>query len=293
MLVADDNYAEGSETVNLSLSNPTGGTVLGAATATLTINDNDAGSPTTNAADNSQFFVRQHYSDFLDRNPDQPGLDYWSQQVNQCDGDQNCVRQQRINVSTAFFVENEFQQSGGYIYRIYKAAFGASPGAPSRANLAYVQFISDRGRVVGGTQSDQSKSDFAAAFVLKPLFLNRYPNSLTAAQYVDALNANTGNSLTPAERNVLVNGLTGGSDTRASVLRKIADNQVFSDREYNASFVKNNVVLTECNACFVKGCAKSLDGYVSLVKPHVCLPERYVCLYEYSVYPYEGYVSSF
>ena len=237
VLVTDDVYTEGNETVNLSLSNATGGTVLGNATATLTINDNDAGIPNSNPADLSPFFVRQHYSDFLDRAPDQPGLDYWSQQIDQCGADQACVRQQRINVSTAFFVENEFQQSGGYIYRIYKAVFGSLPGAANRANLTYVQFISDRGRVLGGAQLDQSKTDFAAAFVQRPIFLSSYPNSMTAAQFVDALNANTGNSLTQSERNALVNGLLGGTETRASVLRKIADNQAFSDREYNASFV--------------------------------------------------------
>ena len=237
VLVTDDVYTEGNETVNLSLSNATGGTVLGNATATLTINDNDAGIPNSNPADLSPFFVRQHYSDFLDRAPDQPGLDYWSQQIDQCGADQACVRQQRINVSTAFFVENEFQQSGGYIYRIYKAVFGSLPGAANRANLTYVEFISDRGRVLGGAQLDQSKTDFAAAFVQRPIFLSSYPNSMTAAQFVDALNANTANSLTQSERNALVNGLLGGTETRASVLRKIADNQAFSDREYNASFV--------------------------------------------------------
>jgi len=35
------------------------------------------------------------------------------------------------------------------------------PGAPNRANLTYAQFVSDRGRVIGGTQLEQSKTDFA------------------------------------------------------------------------------------------------------------------------------------
>lgn len=237
VLVTNDVYTEANETVNLSLSNATGGTVLGNATATLTIDDDDAGTPNSNPADLSPFFVRQHYSDFLDRTPDQPGLDYWSQQINQCGADQTCVRQQRINVSTAFFVENEFQQSGGYLYRVYKAAFGSLPGAANRANLTYVQFMSDRGQVPGGAQLDQSKTDFANTFVQRPMFLASYPNSMTAAQFVDALNGNTGNSQTQSERNALVNGLIGGTETRGSVLRKIADNQAFIDGEYRASFV--------------------------------------------------------
>jgi glucose/arabinose dehydrogenase len=238
ILITDDVYVEGNETVNLMLSIATGGSVLGTPnTATVTISDNDSTNPTTNPADQAQFFVRQHYSDFLDREPDQAGLDYWTQQITQCGADQACIRQQRGVVSGAFSIESEFQQTGGYIYRIYKAAFGSLAGAPNRANLTYFQFISDRGRVIGGAQLDQIKTDFANAFVLRSAFAAVYQSSLTAGQYVDALNANTGNSLTPSERNALVNGLVGATETRASALRKIAENQMFIDREYNASFV--------------------------------------------------------
>jgi hypothetical protein len=203
----------------------------------LTINDNDTVTPASNPSDATQFFVRQHYSDFLARNPDQAGLDYWTQQITQCGGDQACVRARRIGVSAAFFIENEFQETGGYIYRAYKAAFGSLSGAPNRANLTYAQFITDRGLVVGGPQLDQSKTAFANGFVQRSAFTNLYPTSMTAGQYVDALNANTGGSLTTGERDTLANGLAGGTETRGSVLRKIAENQTFIDREYNASFV--------------------------------------------------------
>ncbi|MDX6712769.1 MAG: hypothetical protein QOH96_3785 [Blastocatellia bacterium] len=238
ILIADDVYVEGNETVNIMLSNPGGGPVLGTlSTAALTIIDNDSTTPTNNPADCAQFFVRQHYSDLLDRVPDQSGLDYWTQQINQCGTDQVCIRQRRIGVSGAFFIENEFQQTGGYIYRIYKAAFGSLPGAPNRANVTYSQFISDRGRVVGGAQLDQSKTDFANAFVQRSAFIALYPNNMTAGQYVDALNAKTGNSLTPTVRDTLVNGLTGETETRGSVMQKIAENATFIDLEYNSSFV--------------------------------------------------------
>jgi hypothetical protein len=238
ILIADDVYVEGNETVNLMLSNATGGPVLGTPnTATLTINDNDSTPPTSNPADVAQFFVRQHYSDFLDRDPDPAGLNYWTQQITQCGSDQACIRQARISVSGAFFIENEYQQTGAYIYRVYKTAFGSLPGAPNRANLTYAQFVSDRGRVIGGTQLEQSKTDFANSFVQRSSFTALYPNSMTAAQYVDALNANTGNALSQSQHDALVAGLTGGTETRPSVLRKIAETQTFIDREYNASFV--------------------------------------------------------
>jgi len=73
VLVADDVYVEANETVNIMLSNAAGGPVLGIEYRTLTINDNDSTTPTSNPADVAQFFVRQHYSDFLDRDPDAPG----------------------------------------------------------------------------------------------------------------------------------------------------------------------------------------------------------------------------
>ena len=60
---------------------------------------------------------------------------------------------------------------------------------------------------------------------------------MTAAEFVDALNANTSSSLTQSERDALVNGLSNGTEARGSVVRKIAENQAFIDHEYNASFV--------------------------------------------------------
>ena len=67
-------------------------------------------------------------------------------------------------------------------------------------------------------------------------FKARY-DSLTNAQYVDALNANTGNSLTQSERDALVNALNAGTQTRAGVLRSIAENEEFGRKEFSAAFV--------------------------------------------------------
>ena len=238
LLIIDDVYVEGPETINLSLNSPSGGFSLDAAsTATLTIQDNDTAQPSINPMDEAASFVRQHYYDFLNRLPDQGGLDYWTQQITQCGNDAQCIRNKRIDVSNAFFYELEFQESGAYIYRIYKAAFGTLPGAPNRANVTYAQFMPDRSRVIGGPQLDASKTEFANAFVQRPAFTAQYSTSMTAAQYVDALNANTGNSLTQAQRDALVSGLQSGAETRGTVLRTIADNAAFIDREYNASFV--------------------------------------------------------
>src|ERR1044072_5846011 len=60
----------------------------------ITINDSD-------------FFVQQHYVDFLSRFPDQSGFAFWQNDINQCGSNAQCVEVHRINVSAAFFLSIE------------------------------------------------------------------------------------------------------------------------------------------------------------------------------------------
>src|SRR5947209_19350772 len=77
VFVTADAFAEGNETVNITLSNPSVGAQVGSsATVILTIVDNDAVNG-TNPIDSTAFFVRQHYVDFLNREPDPTGLAFW------------------------------------------------------------------------------------------------------------------------------------------------------------------------------------------------------------------------
>src|SRR6185295_10272433 len=115
--IIDDVYAEGSETFTITLSNVTGAT-LGTATATLTITDNESVNG-ANPMDSTSFFVRQHYIDFLNREPDGPGLAFWSDQINSCGADPQCIEVKRINVSASFFLSIEFQETGYLVYRTY------------------------------------------------------------------------------------------------------------------------------------------------------------------------------
>src|SRR5207244_3390453 len=63
VLISQDNFVEGPETLPLTLSNLTGGAVFGAnPTATLTITD-DLVEPVANPIDDSANFVRQQYHD--------------------------------------------------------------------------------------------------------------------------------------------------------------------------------------------------------------------------------------
>lgn len=229
VLVNDDAFVEGNGTVNLTLSNASGATLGTPGTAILTITDNETVPPTTNPLDDAQFFVRQHYHDFLNREPDPAGLSYWTNQITSCGSDNSCLNRRRVGVSAAFFTSTEFQDTGFFPYRIFKAAFGAQPN--------YLRFMRDRGQIAAGPNIDASKAAFANAFITRAEFVAQYPNTLTPAQYVDLLNNNAGGVLTQAERDALVSGLTNGTETRGTVLRKVADNAVFVQRETNPAFV--------------------------------------------------------
>jgi hypothetical protein len=78
---------------------------------------------------------------------------------------------------------------------------------------------------------------FINAFVERQEFKTTYPAQLTPAQYVDNLNTLAGGALSTSERNALVNGLTAGQETRATVLRKIAEDEDFTNAEFNRAFV--------------------------------------------------------
>jgi hypothetical protein len=59
---------------------------------------------------------------------------------------------------------------------------------------------------------------------------------MTAAQFVDALNANAGNPLSTAERDQLVSDLATAAKTRAQVLRAVAEDPDLASAEFNRAF---------------------------------------------------------
>jgi hypothetical protein len=199
-----------------------------------------------NLSDNSQFFVAQHYRDFLSREPDQSGLNFWTGEIESCGTNAACRDVKRNNVSAAFFLSIEFQQTGYLVYRLYKAAFGNIAGTP--VPVRFQQFFPDtqeisRGVVVGvgnwEQQLEANKQAFALKFVQRAEFLARYPRTLSPTQFVDTLNANAGGVLDATERQNLINELTANNTDagRASVLRKVAEDANLVQQEFNKAFV--------------------------------------------------------
>jgi glucose/arabinose dehydrogenase len=229
VLVADDAYVEGNETVNIALSNPTGGLTNGIPnTAVLAITDNDTVAPTFNPADDAQFFVRQHYADFLSRMPDPAGLNYWADRITQCGQDAVCVRQRRIDISAAFFLETEFQQTGSFIYRIFKGTLGRSP--------TYAEFTLDRARVIGGSGLQVNRMALLAEFVQRPAFKSAYPDTMTNLAFVNRLFDTAGLIPFAVERQQQVDAMVAGK-TRAQVIGDVIETQTFKDSQFNPSFV--------------------------------------------------------
>ena len=237
VLFTDDAIAESDEQVNLSLANPGSGCALGeAASAIITIVDNDAVVPSQNPASDAPFFVREHYHDFLNREPDDAGLNFWVNQLRECGSDARCVEAKRINVSAAFFLSIEFKETGYFVERLYKSTFGRRP--------ALVEFMPDtqeasRGIVVGAAgwqeKLEANKRAFVESWVARTSFKQAF-DAMTNEQYVAALYANAGVQ-SNAERDDIVRALNEGRETRSGALRRVAENSELVKNETNAAFV--------------------------------------------------------
>ncbi|HET6893610.1 MAG TPA: Calx-beta domain-containing protein, partial [Pyrinomonadaceae bacterium] len=123
ILLTDDARVEGAESFTLTLDSPFGAQLGTTKVTTINITDNDTDPNVVNPIENSTFFVRQHYHDFLNREPDAAGLAFWVNEIESCGTDQACREIKRINVSAAFFLSIEFQEEGYLVYRTYKTAF--------------------------------------------------------------------------------------------------------------------------------------------------------------------------
>ncbi len=189
---------------------------------------------TSNAIDSTEYFVRQQYLDFLGREPDQDGFYYWTEQINRCGTDGDCIRARRVDISAAFFIEQEFQQTGSFIFRLYKAGLGRQ--------LNYGEYTADRRQVVAGTGLDSSKQAFADAFVQRAEFVQKYQANTNAASFVDALLQTIGAvgvDLSSERSNLIATYNSGHSlnESRSLVVKEAGDNPAISTAVYNQAFV--------------------------------------------------------
>ena len=137
-----------------------------------------------NLIDDTQFFVRQHYRDFLNREPDADGLAFWKNEITLCGNDAQCLEVRRINVSASFFLSIEFQESGYLVYRFHKSAFGNLAGTP--VPIRFNDFRADDQQLGQGvivnqtgwqTVLENNKQAYATAFVQRTQFTSAFPTS--------------------------------------------------------------------------------------------------------------------
>jgi hypothetical protein len=191
--------------------------------------------PTGNPLDTNMFFVRQQYVDFLGREPDAGGLAYWTGELDQCGNDAACRNSRRIGVAAAFFIEQEYQQTGSFIYRLYKAGLGRQ--------LSYTEFAGDRTQVVSGEALERTRERFLEQFVERSEFIQKYGASSSAESYVDTLlltvKQSSGVDLGD-QRSALIdqyNLIRDNREKRPEVLKAVIEMASFKQAVYNPSFV--------------------------------------------------------
>ena len=188
-----------------------------------------------NPLDTAEYFVRQQYVDLLAREPEEGGFNYWSDRILECGRDPLCLNARRRDVAAAFFIEAEFQQTGSFIYDLYKGALGRRP--------AFSEYLSDRQQVVGGVSLEVEKAAFSQAFVGRAEFMQKYQLNTSAESFVDALLQNveqaSGIDLGSQRAALSASYNTGASlnESRSLVVRELTESVAFRQAEYNAAFV--------------------------------------------------------
>jgi len=226
--------------------------------ATVTITDNETVNG-PNPLGQARYFTRVHYLDFLNREPDAGGWDFWTNQITNCGSDVGCTEVRRIDGSASFFLSIEFKETGYLVERVYKVAYGDVDGTstfPTPHSLKvpvvrFAEFLGDTQQITKGVivlqtgweqQLESNKVAFFAEFVQRPRFTAAFPTTMTPAQFVDQLNQNAGNVLSASERTTAINRFGGGGNTTNQTARALALRQVTEDRdlesaEFNRAFV--------------------------------------------------------
>jgi subtilisin family serine protease len=202
--------------------------------------------PTTNPIDDTTTFVRQHYIDFLGRSPDASGLAFWVNNIEQCGANAGCREVQRINTSRAFFESIEFQETGGFVYRLNRMSFTSYVDDHNERNTIQPRmerFFYDQRKVGEGFQHlvtpdsvlDNNKDSFVVEWFNRPRFQAVF-GGLGDDAFVNLLYQNAGVT-DEATRLNAISALANHTKTRPQVLRTIAESQAMRDRFFAEQYV--------------------------------------------------------
>ena len=195
--------------------------------------------------DDSDFFTQQHYIDFLTRMPDSSGFNFWNGTFASCAGNPQCIQVHRVDVSQAFFLSIEFKETGLFVIRAQKSAFGND----FAHDPLYTLFLTDQKSIANGVVVGQgnwaaqlaaNKVSYLQNVVQRSGFTSQ-PNfapGVGAGTYVDALFANVGVTPTANERSAAISAY-GSGDTagRAAAMQSVIESGSGYNAMYNSSFV--------------------------------------------------------
>ena len=134
-----------------------------------------------NPLDDNRNYVRQQYHDFLNRKPDDSGLQFWTGKLDDCANDVPCLEHEHREVSAAFYMSREFQDTGLFVFKLQKVSFNQRP--------QYLSFIPQVQEIGGNAIANgvaTSRHQFADEFTKRGDFKAAFDN-LSNDDYVDTL----------------------------------------------------------------------------------------------------------
>ncbi|MFL6209181.1 MAG: hypothetical protein ACJ74W_10040 [Pyrinomonadaceae bacterium] len=188
-----------------------------------------------NPLEDTSFFVRQQYIDFLNRAPDVPGLNAWVNVLSQCpeNGYGEHPDCDRVQVSSGFYRSQEFLGRGYFLYRAYDAALGRLP--------RYAEFLPELGRIGQArteVELEANKSAYLDDFMQHAEFTARYgglTDATHAEDFVTRLEQTAGVHL--GNHAQLVADMHSGVKTAAQTLRAFLESPEVNEHFIFRGFV--------------------------------------------------------
>lgn len=198
---------------------------------------------TSNPIDNSPFFFWQQYVDFLNRDPDNGGLQFYVNIMPGCGSDTECIKATRAALSANFYRSAELGQRGGYVVNLFNVVFGQRPKTVAELSDSskverphFQEFMTDWLFVsVSDAELNAEKDQLATAWLGRAEVQAILPNSMTNTQFVQKLEDTAGVPL--ADKNAWIYNLNNNIQTRAQVLRAVAESTEVTTKFQLQNFV--------------------------------------------------------
>ena len=136
---------------------------------------------TFNRIDATRYFVRQHYLDFLGREPDLDGWNWWTSEITECAFDLNCIHTERMHIGHAFLlVANSVVQDPDMANPPGTPGFNAATYNRAFVRHCYLNYLLREPDIDGWNHwtnelnSDGNYWHILDAFQLAPQYRNRF-----------------------------------------------------------------------------------------------------------------------